>query len=157
MDDTPENLIASDNEDFAAQAAKPVEEPQTASEKVVDAQARARREDRRQTLGHAIWLTVAIIVPLIIVFLTSRDEKITALYHGFRLGLTSFFIALAILGLSQIDKKVLGARFDSKAQVLASLLGVMLWLVWVGSGQMVYKAVDEAKAGAMVDYNVPND
>ncbi len=157
MDDTPENLTAADKSAPADRADTPVEGQPMTSEKVGDAQARARREDRRQTLGHAIWLTVAIIVPFIIVFLTSRDEKSTALYHGFRLGLTSFFVALAILGLSQIDKKVLGARFDSKSQVLASLLGVMLWLVWVGSGQMVYKAADEAKAGSVVDYGPPSD
>jgi hypothetical protein len=154
MYDTPENL-PTDNEAHADQAGQPGEGEQVTSKEVGDDQARARREDNRQTLGHMIWLAVALIVPFVIVFLTSHGEKSTALYHGLRLGLTSFFVALAIIGLSQIDKKVLGARFDSKSQVLASLLGVMLWLVWVGSGQMVYKAVDEAKAGAMVDYGPP--
>jgi hypothetical protein len=145
MYDTSEDLPA-DNSD------KVLEGEQISTEEAGDELTRARRDDKRQTLAHMIWLTVALLVPFMIIFLTSHDDEIsTTLYRSFRLGLTSFFVALAILGLSQIDKKILGSRFDAKSQVLASCLGVMLWLVWVGSGQMVYKAVDEAKAGALID------
>jgi predicted nucleic acid-binding Zn ribbon protein len=144
MYDTSEDLPA-DNSD------KVPEGEQISTEEASDKLARWR-EDKRQTLAHMIWLTVALLVPFLIIFLTSHDDEITTtLYRSFRLGLTSFFVALAILGLSQIDKKILGSRFDAKSQALASCLGVMLWLVWVGSGQMVYKAVDEAKAGSLID------
>jgi hypothetical protein len=156
MYDTPENLPA-DNAHPADHADKAVDGRRMTGDGIGDEQAIARREDKRQSLAHIIWLTASVIVPFVIVFLTSHEEKAASLYHSFRLGLTSFFVALAILGLSQIDKKVLGARFDSKSQILASLLGVMLWLVWVGSGQMVYKAADEAKAGSVVDYGPPSD
>ena len=112
---------------------------------------RAAQADRKQTTGHVIWMLLALIVPAVALFFSSRDEVATTIFHSLRLGVTSFFVALAIIGLSQIDKKFLDTKLDAKSRILASMLGVMLWLVWVGSGQMVFKAADETKAGALVE------
>ncbi len=110
---------------------------------------RAAEREKRETLMHLVWLAAAFFLPLLFVGLSARDDDSSiTIYHALRLGVTSFFIALAVLGLGQIDQKFGRSNYDLRSQILVSLLGMMLWLVWVGSGQMVFKAVDESKAGA---------
>lgn len=105
--------------------------------------------EKMETLIHLLWLGASFLAPLTFIFLTSRETEVTTrFYQSIRLGVTSFFIALAIIGLGQIDRKITKMRLDATSQILASLLGLMLWLVWVGSGQMIFKAVDETKNGS---------
>lgn len=148
--DGRERLVADENRSDSVEEPIVTNEEQSAGEK--SEQIKVRRADRAQTISHMLWLLAALILPAVLVFLTSHDDEIaTTIFRSLRLGLTSCFVALAILGLSQIDRNVLGIRMDSRSQAIAGLLGVMLWIVWVGSGQMVFKAADEARAGALVD------
>ena len=162
MSDTPDDKLAESVSPDSGTASAPVDSPAPATPAADPASVTAAslaeeqkeqkleaQRDKRETMLHLICLAVAFLLPMLFLILTGRDDRAsTTVYHAFRLGATSFFMALAILGLAQIDRKFNNTSYDFRSQILAGLLGMMLWLVWVGSGQMVFKAVDESKAGS---------
>jgi hypothetical protein len=102
---------------------------------------------KREVIVRTTCLVASFVVPFLAIQLNARSDESMAMAQGLRLALTSFIIAAAIITLGMVDKKLSSARNDLKTQILTSIFGMILWLVWVGSGQLVFKAVDETNAG----------
>jgi hypothetical protein len=97
-------------------------------------------------------LITGFLLPFLLIFLTSHDNDIpNRVYHAVRLGGLGFLLALVILWLGYMDQKIRQAsNTDKKSQLVATFLGMMLWLVWLGTGQIVFIAADETKAADAV-------
>jgi cation transport ATPase len=106
------------------------------------------RRRQREALVRSACLVASIILPCFYLFLTTRNDEYNSFAsHAFRLASTSFVIAAVIITIGAIDRNWSKSKFDLKSRILASILGTMLWLVWVGTGQLVFKAMDESTAG----------
>ncbi|HEY9684627.1 MAG TPA: hypothetical protein V6C86_23805 [Oculatellaceae cyanobacterium] len=106
------------------------------------------RRKQREALIQSVCLIASIVLPCLYLFLTTRQDEVNTFWpHALRLASISFVIAAVIIIAGALDRNLSKSKFDLKARILASILGTMLWLVWVGSGQLVFKAMDESSAG----------
>jgi hypothetical protein len=100
------------------------------------------------------WLPASFCVPCLLLFLSSHEPSWTQrAIEALRGASASMAVAIVIYGLSRLDQK-LGTQAvkDKKADMFAAILAVMLWLVWFGSTQIMFKAADEIRpTGVDVD------
>jgi hypothetical protein len=111
------------------------------------AQAKRLKELRRSYW----WLPASFCVPCVLLFLCSHEPFWTQrAIEALRGASASMAVAIVIFGLSRLDKRI-GSQSvkDKKAEFFASILAVMLWLVWFGSTQIMFKAADEIQPTAI--------
>jgi len=105
------------------------------------------QKDDSTALKLGFLLIAGFLLPFLLMFLTAHGDIQNRLFHAMRLGGFGFILALAIFGLGHMDQKLhTTANMDKKSQIVAMLLGMMLWLVWLGTGQIVFIAADETRA-----------
>src|ERR1700722_20145939 len=91
------------------------------------------------------WLPASFCVPCLLLFLCSHEPSWTQrAIEALRGASASMAVAIVIFGLSRLDQRIgsQGVK-DKKADLFAAILAVMLWLVWFGSTQIMFKATDE--------------
>jgi hypothetical protein len=97
------------------------------------------------------WLPASFCVPCLLLFLCSHEPLWTQrAIEALRGASASMTVAIVIFGLSRLDKRI-GSQgvTDKKSELVASILAVMLWLVWFGSTQIMFKAADEIQPTAI--------
>jgi len=91
------------------------------------------------------WLSAAFLVPFFVYLVLSRES----LFVAARSGLIGLIVACIIYVLWKIDYRLTApTRPDSRADVLIMILGILLWLAWFSTGQMIFIANDEVNGSA---------
>jgi hypothetical protein len=90
------------------------------------------------------WVAASFIVPFTTLALYLIAQNAFAPKLCLRSGLVGTAIAVVIVVLWKIDGKLTGFRApDVSTELVLRMLGMMLWLVWVGASHVILLATDE--------------
>ncbi len=108
----------------------------------------APNEQRLRELRRSYWwLPASFCVPCLMLFLGSHEPTWTQrAIEALRGASASTLVAIVIFALGRLDQR-LGNRpgSDKKIEFVTVILGIMLWFVWFGATQIMFRASDEIK------------
>jgi len=93
------------------------------------------------------WLPLSFGVPFLVVFLlTTKNMQADSILLSTRsavVGLSTAFIIFVLASLDSLIKEPGPKVKDVNAEILAKAMGIVLWVIWMGTGHIMLLAQDE--------------
>jgi hypothetical protein len=93
------------------------------------------------------WLPLSFGVPFLVVFLlTTKNMQADSILLSTRsavVGLSTAFVIFVLASLDSLIKEPGPKVKDVNAEILAKAMGIVLWVIWMGTGHIMLLAQDE--------------